>query len=232
MSKTVGILGGMGPLATADLFGKIIQITPAKVDQEHLRIIIDNHPQIASRVDSINGIGESPLPQMIESARLLEKSGADFIVMPCNTAHYWYDAIQNAIDIPMLSIITAAVEYVSEQSCGKPERILLLAREVTVRICLFQEAFTGSGISLVIPAAAEQELVERVVVGVKSGALADNIWLEQFSSMLEGYRQEGVTAVLAGCTEIPMLFPFMKSGLKKFDTTMILAEKTVKVAMD
>ena len=232
MSKTVGILGGMGPLATADLFTKIIQLTPAKVDQEHLRIIMDNHPQIVSRVDSINSIGESPLPQMIESARLLEKAGVDFIVMPCNTAHFWYDDIQNAIGIPMLSIITAAVEHVSGQSSGKPERILLLAREVTVRIDLFQEAFRNAGISLVIPAADEQELLERVVVGVKSGAIADNPWLEQFSSMLEGYRQQGITAVLAGCTELPLMFPYIKSDLKKFDTTMILAEKVVKAAMD
>jgi aspartate racemase len=232
MSKIVGILGGMGPLATADLFTKIVQVTPAAVDQEHLRIIVDNHPQIASRVDFINGAGPDPLPQMVESARLLEKAGVDFIVMPCNTAHYWFDGIQAAVDTPMISIIAAAFEHVSRQSSGNPGRILLLAREVTVRIGLFQKAFSSSAISLVIPEPAEQELVERVVIGVKSGAVADNPWLAQFNAMIERYRRDGVTAVLAGCTELPLLFPFMGEGMQKYDTTMILAEKTVRIAKE
>ena len=230
MSKKVGILGGMGPLATADLFFKIIQATPAAVDQDHLRIIIDNHPQIPSRVDFINGVGVNPLPQMVESARLLEKAGVDFIVIPCNTAHFWYDDIQAAVTIPMFNIITSAAEYVASQSAGKSERLLLLARKVTLRSGLFQAAFQKLGLELIVPKADEQDLIEMAVESVKAGVIAENPCLEQFNSMLDSYLHAGATAVLAGCTEIPLLFPYFKDGLKKFDTTMILAEKVVMEA--
>lgn len=230
MSKIVGILGGMGPLATADLFTKIVQSTPAKVDQDHLRIIIDNHPQIPSRVDYINGVGENPLSAMVESAYLLEKAGVDFIVIPCNTAHYWYDDIQSSVDIPMFNIITCAAEYVASQSAGQPERLLLLARKVTLRTGLFQAEFQKWGLELVVPQADEQDLIEMTVEGVKAGEVADNPYLTGFNAMLDSYRQKGITALLAGCTEIPLLFPYLKDGLKKFDTTMILAQKVVREA--
>jgi aspartate racemase len=231
MSKIVGILGGMGPMATADLFTKIVHATPASVDQEHLRIIIDNHPQIPSRVDFINGVGVNPLPQMVESARLLEKAGVDFIVIPCNTAHYWYDDIQAAVGVPMFNIITCAAEYVAAQSAGQPERILLLARKATLRTGLFQASFKVMGLELIVPKPDEQDLIELTVEAVKAGAIAQNPYLEGFNQMLEGYRQAGTTAVLAGCTEIPLLFAYLKDGLKKFDTTQILADKVVREAM-
>lgn len=222
----------MGPLATADLFTKIVQATPAVVDQDHLRIIIDNHPQIPSRVDYLNGVGVDPLPQMVESARLLEKAGVDFIVIPCNTAHYWYDNIQAAVGVPMFNIITCAAEYVVEQSAGQPERLLLLARKATLHTGLFQKEFQSSGLNLLVPKADEQDLIELTVEGVKAGEVARNPYLNGFNAMLENYRQEGVTAILAGCTEIPLLFPYLKDGLKKYDTTMILAKKVVREATE
>ncbi len=100
MGKTVGILGGMGPLATVDLFAKIVENTPAVLDQDHLRIIIDNNPQIPPRVEAILQGGEDPLPAMVASAKLLAAAGADFIVMPCNTAHYWLDGLRAAVAVP------------------------------------------------------------------------------------------------------------------------------------
>lgn len=231
MSKIVGIIGGMGPMATADLFAKIVQATPASVDQDHLRIIIDNHPQIPSRVDFINGVGVNPLPQMVESARLLEKAGVDFIVIPCNTAHYWYEDIQAAIDTPMFNIITCAAEYVAGQSADNPERILLLARKATIHTGLFQASFKAMGLELIVPKPDEQDLIELAVEAVKAGSIAENPYLGGFNQMLGNYRQTGTTAVLAGCTEIPLLFAYLKDGLKKFDTTLILAEKVVREAM-
>ena len=97
--KIIGILGGMGPEATADLFYKIIKLTPAKKDQEHLRIIIDNNPKIPDRTKAILYKGENPLPELIKTAQNLEKAGANFIIMPCNTAHYYHHEIQKIINI-------------------------------------------------------------------------------------------------------------------------------------
>jgi len=85
--KIIGILGGMGPEATIDLFYKIIKFTPAKKDQDHLRIIIDNNPKIPDRTAAILGKGEDPIPALRETAKNLEKAGADFIIIPCN--NYW-----------------------------------------------------------------------------------------------------------------------------------------------
>ncbi|MGB4554610.1 MAG: amino acid racemase, partial [bacterium] len=86
--KVIGILGGMGPEATADLFLKIIRATPAEKDQDHLRVIIDNNPQIPDRTAAIFSQGDDPLPLLVETAKNLARAGADFIVIPCNTAHY------------------------------------------------------------------------------------------------------------------------------------------------
>lgn len=90
MGKVIGILGGMGPEATAELFLRIIKATPAQRDQDHLRVIVDNNPKIPDRTAAILGEGQSPLPEMVRTARNLERAGVDFIVMPCNTAHYYY----------------------------------------------------------------------------------------------------------------------------------------------
>lgn len=94
---TVGILGGMGPMATVDLFAKIIECTPASVDQDHLKILIYNNPQIPSRVKAILDGTESPREELIRSAQVLEKAGANLIVMPCNTAHYWYQIFRTLL---------------------------------------------------------------------------------------------------------------------------------------
>lgn len=93
MRKTIGILGGMGPLATCDLFSKIIQITDASCDQEHVRICIVNNTEISDRTNAIIRHGKDPVPEMVKSAVRLQSFGADVLIMPCNTAHYFYDRI-------------------------------------------------------------------------------------------------------------------------------------------
>src|SRR4030042_3354613 len=103
--KIIGILGGMGPEATIDLFYKIIKSTPAEKDQDHLRIIIDNNPKIPDRTAAILGKAEDPLPALQETAQNLEKAGADFIIIPCNTAHYFLSSIQESVNIPVLNML-------------------------------------------------------------------------------------------------------------------------------
>ncbi len=104
--KIIGILGGMGPAATLALYERIIALTPAQCDQDHLRVIIDSNPKIPDRTAAILGNGESPLPAMAESAKTLERAGADFIVIPCNTAHYWLDELQKEVAIPKSRSLT------------------------------------------------------------------------------------------------------------------------------
>jgi aspartate racemase len=227
MAKIVGILGGMGPLATVDLFEKIVKSTPATRDQEHLRIIIDNNPQIPSRRLAITRGTESPLPALVASARLLENAGVDFIVIPCNTAHYWIDDLQRELRVPILNMITCAASYVAERLPKLAGKVLLFAAAGTVQAEIYQKAFARFGLPLQVPAPAEQELVNRAIDNVKAGLVENNPLLEPLNTILKKYASAGLGAVLGGCTEIPLLFPHLIGNLKKLDATAILAEAVV-----
>lgn len=232
MRKVVGILGGMGPLATVDLFAKIVENTPAVLDQDHLRIIIDNNPQIPPRVEAILGDGISPLPAMAASAKLLAAAGADFIVMPCNTAHYWLADLRAAVDVPIYSMIDTAADYVAEHHSNFSGRILLLATEATISLNLYQQAFAARGMELQLPGAAQQKMLDKAVRRVKAGELAENPYLGELNEMLDGFTKSGTGAILAGCTEVPVLFPFFACDLSKLDATLLLAKMVVARGLD
>ena len=110
MEKVIGILGGMGPEATLDCFGKIIKNTPAKTDREHIRVVIDSNPGIPDRIAAILGDGESPVPALVAGCRGLEKAGADFIIIPCVTVHFFLSEIQAQAHLPILSIFDSVAE--------------------------------------------------------------------------------------------------------------------------
>ena len=122
--KTIGILGGMGPLATADLFEKITLLTKAETDRDHIRVYIDSNANIPDRTAAILGSGEDPVPEMSSALRNLEKCGADCIIMPCNTAHYFLPRLQEMTEIPFLSILTAAAEACKAQFPGNLQRLV------------------------------------------------------------------------------------------------------------
>ena len=111
--KVIGILGGMGPEATLDCYSKIIASTPAKTDQEHLRVIIDANPKVPDRTAAIIAEGESPAPILVAGCRTLQQAGADFIIIPCVSAHFFLDEIQQQIALPILSIFDVVAETIS-----------------------------------------------------------------------------------------------------------------------
>lgn len=228
MGKTVGILGGMGPLATVDLFAKIVENTPAVVDQDHLRIIIDNNPQIPPRVEAILQGGEDPLPAIVASAKLLAAAGADFIVMPCNTAHYWLDGLRAAVDVPFYSMIDNAAAYVAEHHGHLSGRVLLLATEALLSLNLYQRAFAAVGMTLAVPSQAEQLMLDKAVRRVKAGELANNPHLAELNAMLARFAKGGTGAILAGCTEVPLLFPYFAGTMERLDATLLLAKMVVE----
>ena len=134
--KTIGILGGMGPLATADLFQKIVLLTKADTDREHIRVYIDSNANIPDRTAAILSGGEDPVPEMASALRHLEACGADCIIMPCNTAHYFLPRLQAMTEIPFLSILTAAAEACKAQFPGKTVEFWLPAarwRPISIR---------------------------------------------------------------------------------------------------
>ncbi len=132
--KVIGILGGMGPEATLDCFGKIIKNTPAQRDQDHLRVVIDSNPAVPNRTPAIIGDGQSPVPVMVEGCHALEKAGADFIIIPCVSAHFFIDELQQSANLPILSIFDAVSETIAREypaittkhPGGPEERVLTL----------------------------------------------------------------------------------------------------------
>ena len=119
MSKTIGILGGMGPLATADLFRKITCLTKADCDNDHIRVYIDSNARIPDRTAAILSGGTNPVPEMTSALRHLEACGADCIIMPCNTAHYFLPQLQAKTEIPFLSMLAATAKACATKFPGK-----------------------------------------------------------------------------------------------------------------
>lgn len=224
--KVIGIVGGMGPEATCDLFLKIIKNTPADKDQDHFRVIIDSNPKIPDRTDFIVGQGPDPRPALIETARNVERAGASFLVMPCNTAHYFYEDVRKAVSIPVLHIMDEVARYLK----GKVNRAGLLASTGTVRTGLYERALAAVGISLILPDEENQKKVMESIYLVKGGKLAParQIILEQGKLLAA----RGAQAVIAGCTEIPLILRQGDLDVEVVDATDILAKACVRFACE
>ena len=227
MEKIVGILGGMGPLATADFFRKIVLLTDAANDQEHLRIIIDNNTSIPDRTECIINNSENPLPHLIESARKLESAGASFLTMPCNTAHYFYDGIIKNINIPFLNMITeTAVEIIAEHP--GIQKIGLLATEGTCKSRIYEEYFKRYHIDIITPDDKHQQYITDLIYAIKEGN--DKINLDNIHSAIDYVKNCGAEVLVLGCTELPVAFEKFKIDKAVIDPTTILAKSAIKLA--
>lgn len=236
MSKTIGILGGLGPAATIDLFQKIVANTKASVDQDHLRIIIYNNPKIPPRklyTDQIKT--DSLIQELITSAKLLENAGADFIVMPCHTAHIWFEQITKTINIPFYSLIENTVEAVieeNEQFTNSQKKILLLSTSTTASSKLYQNGFKNTSINLIIPKIEEQKIIDKLILNIKSDTFATSEDLTALNQLLIDYKSIGVSSILGGCTEIPLIFQYININLEMIDPTLLLALACIKKAQN
>ena len=165
--KIIGILGGMGPAATADLFTKIINSTDASCDQEHLHVIIDSNTNIPDRTEALIHGGADPTEQMTQSARRLVEAGAELIVMPCNTAHGFYDAVCASVPVPVLHMIKLTAQELMRHEIT---RAGLLATDGTVQSGIYELCFAGSGIELITPSPeAQAAVMDLTYNGVKAG---------------------------------------------------------------
>ncbi|ANF23362.1 amino acid racemase [Thermococcus piezophilus] len=224
--RVIGILGGMGPLATAELFRRIIEKTPAKRDQDHPRIIIYNNPKISDRTAFVLGKGEDPRPGLIEGARKLESCGADFIIMPCNTAHFFAENIQRKISIPLISMVEETAKRIEEMGLKK---VGLLATDGTIRGLVYHRALLDRGIQIAVPIKKDQELVMKgIYEGIKSGNLElGRELLLRVARRLEK-RSEGI---IAGCTEVSVAIGPDDLGVPLIDPLDVIAEKAVRLAL-
>ncbi|MGI6620538.1 MAG: aspartate/glutamate racemase family protein [Bacillota bacterium] len=222
--KTIGIVGGMGPEATCDLYLKIIRNTPAEKDQDHFRVIIDSNPKIPDRTAFIIGQGPDPRPILIETARNAERAGASFLAMPCNTAHYFHEDVKEAVSIPVLHMMDEVASYLK----GKVDQVGILASAGTLRTGLYEKALSAVGITAIAPGEDDQKRVMESIYLVKAGKLepAREIILEQGKLLAD----RGAQAVIAGCTEIPLILKQGDLAVEVVDATDILAKACVRFA--
>ncbi|HOJ40457.1 MAG TPA: amino acid racemase, partial [bacterium] len=166
--KIPGVIGGVGPAATVEFLKRVMELTPARCDQEHLHLLVDHCPSIPDRTAAILGQGESPVPALVASARRLEKMGADFIVIPCNTATYFLPPVRQKISLPIYTPVSALVKILKGQTAGL-KRLALLATTGTVAAGIYQRKLAGTGLKLVLPDRNQQEEVMQAIYAVKAG---------------------------------------------------------------
>lgn len=226
MTKTIGIVGGMGPLATADLFIKITRLTKAAKDQDHIHVLIDSNPAVPDRTAAILHGGEDPTPVLLQSCKNLEAMGADLLIMACNTAHYFYDRLQPELHIPMLHMPRETAREAREKGYAK---VALLATDGTVQSGVYRQAFAQAGVELLLPDPEGQKAVMSLIYDcIKAGLTSfDTSPVVDAISRLQA---AGAEAMVLGCTELPLAFAQFHLPGNPLDPTQVLARRAVEEA--
>lgn len=234
----VGIVGGVGPAATVDFINKILQSTPAQRDQEHLKLVVEQNPQIPDRTANLVAGGVDPTIALYATCKKLEAAGADLIAIPCNTAHAFVERIQPYLGIPVINMLFETVQHTQHRQL-EPQTVGLLATDGTVKSRIYHEAFEKAGLRLVVPEDSFQRRVMDAIYGpcgVKAGHTSGQCQEDLFSALEHLVRDQGAEVIILGCTELPLLVPTSHGvtvagkDITVLDPTMILARKCVELA--
>ena len=230
MYKTIGIIGGMGPAATCDLMSKIIEMTDASCDQEHIPMIIDSNTRIPDRTAAIISGGSSPVPELVSSAARLAAAGADLLIMPCNTAHYFIRAVESAVDIPVLNMPLLTAQLLRERNITQAA---VLATDGTVQSGLYENALIENDIQAIYPDSGQQEVIMSLIYDyIKKGITSrDKLPCDAAASVVDDLKQRGAEAVILACTELPLAFEAMDlMNDDCIDPTRVLATAAITEA--
>jgi aspartate racemase len=227
--RLVGVIGGMGPDATIDFMSRVLQKTPADVDQDHVRMVVEHNPRIPDRQQAMRGEGEDPGPVIAAMAARLESAGADFLVMPCNAAHAWQSDIEAAIRIPFVSIVDESVLSALNRS-GDDSEVGLMTTPGCFTTGLYQQALADAGRPVIMQTPDELSeamcLVEKIKGGDKSAAVADGLRL-----LATRLIDRGAKVLIAACTEFPLVLNESMFDVAFISSTDVLARKTVSLAL-
>ena len=234
----VGLIGGLGPAATVDLYDKIVKATPAKIDQEHIKLVVEQNPQIPDRTAALLHGGEDPTIALYNCAKRLEKDGCDAIIVPCNTAHAFVPYLERHLGIPFINMQQTALDEIARK-LGETARIGLLATSGTVQTGIYSEKAQSMGLPMFVPDHEHQERVMASIYGPK-GAKAgytDGICKEDLLSaakyLVEKY---DCNCLILGCTELPLIldesddFEIAGKHVMVIDPTASLARRVVAEA--
>jgi aspartate racemase len=225
----VGIIGGMGPEATVDFMRRLVAATPAQDDRDHLHMLVDNNPKIPSRIAAlIEGRGEDPAPVLCQMAQGLESQGADFLVMPCNTAHYYLPAIARSVRIPVLDMVALSIDRL-RKAPREPRCIGMLASPAVRRVGLYRERMEQAGLqALFAEPDHEAELLD-IIKAVKAGQWRD-AHRQGYVKIAEHLADRGAKALLIACTELSVIGPPEGTSLPVIDTLDVLVDETLATA--
>ncbi|MCL6454594.1 MAG: amino acid racemase [Alicyclobacillus sp.] len=239
--KTMGIIGGLGPLAGAHFYRRLVELTPAGRDEEHIPVVLVSDPTVPSRIDHLSGRGESPLPQLVAVCQRLVQAGADAIALPSTTTSIYQPQLAEQVPVPILSLIEEVAEVVAASGC---RRVGVLGTTPTRTFAVYEQAFARRGMTAAYPDEASQAEVMAVIHAVKAAsggnARAANPLAAlhtRIAAVAARAWAQDVDALLLGCTELPVLFPdeWSRQGLSTrcqvFSSTDILAAAAVRFAL-
>lgn len=225
---SIGVLGGMGPAASVDFVNKIIKLTPASCDQEHLPLILANLPHVYDRSNAILGIGRDPLPQLLAGIDVLNSIGVGVVVIPCNSSHHWFDEMCAHSNAPILHIANASVDAIAD---GADLQIALFATRGALASGFYQREMKRRGISLfLLDVESEQQHIDSCIREIKAGNFQAGG--QHLSTACRLVATRGATSLIMGCTEIPIASQYADvAGLVLIDSSLELARATVDFAI-
>jgi aspartate racemase len=226
--RKVGILGGMGPEATVLLMQRIIQATPVRNDNDHIPMIVDNNPQVPSRIDAlIHGKGENPGPVLAKMARGLEDAGAQVLIMPCNTAHYYADFINSNSSVPFLDMISLTAKEIAAQ-LPAGSKIGVLASSAVRLTALFEKALAKVGLQAIY--ATDDSILLATIQMIKADG-ASTAALNVLNNVVLDLEKAGATGILIACTEFSLLSKSVLATVTIVDSLDVIAQSTVDFAL-
>lgn len=229
--KTVGIIGGLGPLAGVHFYQRLIELTPSGSDEDHVPIRLWSSPEIPSRINHLRGRGPSPVPALVRIAQGLITAGAEFLVIPSSTTHYYYNNIASTVSVTVLNLLEEVAQTIANTSV---KRVAIVATTPTVEFTLYQSAFAKHELMLIYPDPVSQTEIMDVIYAVKSGQPRQELQ-EPVLSIVQKPWMKSADCVLLACTELPLIFPHKiwldQEGLPLFDATDILARATIRESL-
>ena len=227
--KLIGVVGGVGPEASNKFCEMLVKYKKKKKDQDNIPFLHYCNPQIPDRTESILGIGEDPTEEIINTCTSLQGAGADFLVIPCNTAHHFLAEVQENIDIPILDMTKVLVKYILKDNF-RLKKIGILATTGSIRAEIFQNYFNSIGIETVLPSEEDQEKIVMGAIygskGIKAGKklMPKRLLTKAANKLVEN----GAEAIVLGCTEIPLVLKNKDFDIKLYDPMEIVSKEIIK----
>lgn len=241
----IGVVGGVGPAATVDFLDKLVTATPAACDQDHLRVIVEQNPQIPDRTAHLLGRSPAdPAVAMYAACLALVENGAGLIAIPCNTAHAYAAVLQARLSVPIVSLLDETIDHIVGEfvtgAPGQPVKVGLLATSGTIASGVYRDAAARRGLALMLPDTAHQDRVMAAIYGergVKAGFLEGEC-VANLLAAVSHLARAGAEVLILGCTELPLLlehdrhFPIGDTHVALVDPTRVLAERCVALARE